>query len=276
MTFEEVYQQLNPNQKIAVDTTEGTVMVVAGPGTGKTQVLGARIASILKRTDVNPENILCLTFTEAATTALRKRLNQFMGAESYKVSVYTYHGFCNTVIQENRDLFGIQDLDPVSELEVREVMREIVNELPHDSKIKRYVGDVYYDIRDLLKVFGLMKKDNLTSAALVKKVDDKLQDMLTDEAYLFKTNSRGNKKGDLNPRLYNKDKTPLEKLREAALLLDVYDAKLRERKRYDFNDMIAWVLEALHTNEDLLLHYQEQYQYFLVDEYQDTNGAQNE
>jgi len=276
MTFEEVYQELNPNQKIAVDTTEGTVMVVAGPGTGKTQVLGARIASILKRTDVNPENILCLTFTEAATTALRKRLNQFMGAESYKVSVYTYHGFCNTVIQENRDLFGIQDLDPVSELEVREVMREIVNELPHDSKIKRYVGDVYYDIRDLLKVFGLMKKDNLTSAALVKKVDDKLQDMLTDEAYLFKTNSRGNKKGDLNPRLYNKDKTPLEKLREAALLLDVYDAKLRERKRYDFNDMIAWVLEALHTNEDLLLHYQEQYQYFLVDEYQDTNGAQNE
>ena len=162
MTFEEVYQELNPNQKIAVDTTEGTVMVVAGPGTGKTQVLGARIASILKRTDVNPENILCLTFTEAATTALRKRLNQFMGAESYKVSVYTYHGFCNTVIQENRDLFGIQDLDPVSELEVREVMREIVNELPHDSKIKRYVGDVYYDIRDLLKVFGLMKKDNLT------------------------------------------------------------------------------------------------------------------
>jgi len=142
MTFEEVYRNLNSNQKIAVNSIEGSVMVVAGPGTGKTQVLGARVANIIKKTDTSAENILCLTFTEAATTALRLRLNQFMGSESYKVNVYTYHGFCNTVIQENKDLFGIQDLDPISELEVVEVMREIVDELPNDSKLKRYVGDV--------------------------------------------------------------------------------------------------------------------------------------
>ena len=153
MTFEEVYSKLNPNQRKAVDTIEGSVMVVAGPGTGKTQVLGARVASIVKNTDTSPENILCLTFTEAATTALRLRLNQFMGSQSYKVNVYTYHGFCNTVIQENKDLFGIQDLDPVSELEVLEVMKEIIDELSHGSKIKRYVGDIYYDVRNLLKLF---------------------------------------------------------------------------------------------------------------------------
>ena len=162
MKYEEVYQQLNANQKLAVDTIDGSVMVVAGPGTGKTQVLGARVASILKNTDTNPENIICLTFTEAATTALRLRLNKFIGSASYKVNVTTYHGFCNSVIQENKDLFGIQDLDPISDLEVAEVMREIVDELPHTSKIKRYVGDVYYDVRVLLKLFGLMKKDNLS------------------------------------------------------------------------------------------------------------------
>ncbi|HBN03346.1 MAG TPA: hypothetical protein DD396_04820, partial [Bacteroidetes bacterium] len=59
-------------------------------------------------------------------------------------------------------------------------------------------------------------------------------------------------------------------------MLDIYDAKLKTRKRYDFSDMLAWVLHALQTNEELLLKYQEQYQYFLVDEYQDTNGIQND
>lgn len=276
MTFEEVYTTLNPNQQKAVDTTEGSVMVVAGPGTGKTQVLGARVASIVKNTDTSPENILCLTFTEAATTALRVRLNQFMGSQSYKVNVYTYHGFCNTVIQENKDLFGIQDLDPVSELEVLEVMKEIVDELPNNSKIKRYVGDVYYDIKNLLKLFGLMKKDHLTAANIHSKVIAKLEDMLTDESYLYQRKSGENQKGDINLRKYNADKESLEKLVEAALLLDSYDSKLAARKRYDFNDMITWVISALKDNDDLLLKYQETYQYFLVDEYQDTNGAQNE
>mgnify|MGYP006078036843 CR=1 FL=1 len=276
MTFEEVYSKLNSNQRKAVDTIEGSVMVVAGPGTGKTQVLGARVASIVKNTDTSPENILCLTFTEAATTALRLRLNQFMGSQSYKVNVYTYHGFCNTVIQENKDLFGIQDLDPVSELEVLEVMKEIIDELSHGSKIKRYVGDIYYDVRNLLKLFGLMKKDNLTAENIRSKVMTKLEDMLTDESYLYKRKSGENQKGDVNLRKYNADKEPLGKLVEAALLLDSYDAKLAKRKRYDFNDMITWVLSALKENDDLLLKYQEMYQYFLVDEYQDTNGAQNE
>ena len=276
MTFDLIYNQLNTNQKTAVDTTEGCVMVVAGPGTGKTQVLGARVANILKKTDTNPENILCLTFTEAATTALRQRLNSFIGSASYKVNVSTYHGFCNSVIQENKDIFGIQDLDPISELEVIEVMRELIDELPHTSKIKRYVGDVYYDTRNLLNLFGLMKKDNLTPLDMQAKVDAKLEDMKTDDAYLFKRKSGNNQKGDLNPRLYNKDKEALEKLAEAAQLIDVYNNKLRRRKRYDFNDMLIWVLQALQKDNDLLLKYQEQYQYFLVDEYQDTNGTQNE
>ncbi len=276
MTYDNIYQKLNNNQKKAVDTVDGAVMVVAGPGTGKTQVLGARVASILKHTDTNPENILCLTFTEAATTALRLRLNQFIGSESYKVNVYTYHGFCNTVIQENKDIFGVQDLDPVSDLEVMEVMREIIDELPHTSKIKRYVGDVYYDVKVLLKLFGLMKKDGLTSKNVKAQVDAKLEDMLTDENYLYKRNSGANKKGNLNLRTYTADKVPLEKLREASSLLDRYNEKLKERKRYDFNDMIAWVLDALKSNEDLLLKYQEMYHYFLVDEYQDTNGSQND
>ncbi|MBC7723057.1 MAG: UvrD-helicase domain-containing protein, partial [Pedobacter sp.] len=81
--FNKVYTQLNNEQKMAVDAIEGPVMVIAGPGTGKTQILSARIGKILLETDTQPENILCLTYTDAGTLAMRKRLMNFIGPDAY-------------------------------------------------------------------------------------------------------------------------------------------------------------------------------------------------
>ena len=103
--FNNEYEKLNEKQKLAVDTIEGPVMVIAGPGTGKTQILAARIGKILLETDVFPENILCLTYTDAGAIAMRRRLLQFIGPDAYKVNIYTFHAFCNDVIQENVSLF---------------------------------------------------------------------------------------------------------------------------------------------------------------------------
>src|SRR4030095_8035861 len=99
--FKEEFEKLNPQQRKAVDTIEGPVMVIAGPGTGKTQILAARIGKILLDTDALPENILCLTYTDAGTIAMRRRLLQFIGADAYKVNIYTFHAFCNDIIQDN-------------------------------------------------------------------------------------------------------------------------------------------------------------------------------
>ena len=93
--FEEVYGALNAEQKLAVDTIDGPVMVIAGPGTGKTQILGARIGKILLETDTAPENILCLTYTDAGAIAMRKRLFEFIGPDAYRVNIHTFHSFCN-------------------------------------------------------------------------------------------------------------------------------------------------------------------------------------
>ena len=92
--FELLYNSLNEQQKKAVDTIEGPVMVIAGPGTGKTQILGARIGRILIDTDTQPENILCLTYTDAGVVAMRKRLLKFIGPDAYKVNIYTFHAHC--------------------------------------------------------------------------------------------------------------------------------------------------------------------------------------
>ena len=186
MDYKKAYERLNINQKIAVDTIDGAVMVVAGPGTGKTQVLGARIANILKKTDAQAENVLCLTFTEAATSELRNRINSMIGSESYKVGIYTYHGFCNMVIQDNKDIFGVQHLDPISELETIEVLREIIDELPPQSLLKRYVGDVYFDVKNLKNLFALLKKDNLSSGEIEAKVKEAKEAALLDETYYYK------------------------------------------------------------------------------------------
>src|SRR5678810_1489376 len=96
--FNQEFEKLNPQQRKAVDTIEGPVMVIAGPGTGKTQILAARIGKILLDTDASPSNILCLTYTDAGAMAMRRRLVGFIGSDAYKVNIYTFHAFCNEAV----------------------------------------------------------------------------------------------------------------------------------------------------------------------------------
>ena len=130
-------------QKIATATalSKALAVITGGPGTGKTQILAARIAHILNQTDVFPENILCLTYTDAGTLAMRKRLLSFIGPDAYRVQISTFHGFCNKVIQENLDYFGFKSLDAISELEQVALMRKLIDELPKNHLIKRYTDN---------------------------------------------------------------------------------------------------------------------------------------
>src|SRR5215470_14551418 len=105
LKFNEEYNKLNEKQRLAVDTIEGPVMVIAGPGTGKTQILASRIGKILLETDALPQNILCLTYTDAGVIAMRRRLLSFIGPDAYKVKIHTFHAFCNEIIQENLSRF---------------------------------------------------------------------------------------------------------------------------------------------------------------------------
>ena len=141
-----------------MDTIDGPVMVIAGPGTGKTQILASRIGKILMDTDTGPENILCLTYTDAGVVAMRRRLLQFIGPDAYKVNIYTFHAFCNDVIQENLSLFEKTALDPISELEKVELFKQLIDTFPKNHLLKRYRGDVYFEVNNLQALFSTMKK----------------------------------------------------------------------------------------------------------------------
>src|SRR6201992_2833752 len=107
--FEQRYQNLNEQQRQAVDIIYGPVMVIAGPGTGKTEVLSMRIANLLRsEAQVQPSEILCLTYTDEATHAMRRRLLHIIGTPAHRVNISTFHTFCNNVIQANSDYFSLR------------------------------------------------------------------------------------------------------------------------------------------------------------------------
>lgn len=280
--FKKALATLNENQLKAVNQIEGPVLVIAGPGTGKTQILAARIGKILLDTDAKPHNILCLTYTDAGAVAMRKRLFEFIGPEAYRVNIYTFHAFCNDIIQENLDYFGKLELDAISDLERMDLFRKLVDSFGKDHPLKRFRGEVYYEIRRLQSLFSAMKREDWTPEFISQKIDEHLQSIEEAEpgsedykTYRYSRKSGNNNPGDWKPD-YAKLKENHEKLRAAANEFPNYQKLMRQMGRYDYDDMILWVLNAFKNDENFLLNYQERYQYVLVDEYQDTSGSQNE
>ena len=276
--FHNTLEKLNPVQRQAVEQTEGPILVVAGPGTGKTQILSARIGNILASTDTEPHNILCLTYTDAGTIAMRKRLFDMIGVEAYRIHIFTFHAFCNHIIQDNLDIFGYRELQPVSELESLQIFHSLIDSFSADNPLKRFSGEIYFDTNRLQDLFQTMKKEAWSPLFLEKAIDDYLADLPNREEYQYKraNSSKNIKVGDLKVSLLEKEKEKMDKLLAAVKGFEYVNHKMEEARRYDYNDMILWVLNKFKEDPNVLLNYQEKYHYFLVDEYQDTNGAQNE
>ncbi len=261
MTFQQAYSKLNPDQKLAVDTIEGPVMVVAGPGTGKTQILASRIANILQKTDTNPSSILALTFTESAAKNMQQRLIDLIGTTAYSVHIQTFHSFCDSVLRECPEYFPIErESQVLSDLERFELLEGILKQPRWE--VLRTINSPFHYLKPILRTISDLKKEGITPAKLVGLVGK--------EKDQFEEVKSELKKGELI-----KQTKRLAKMTELAEIYTLYQQELKERARYDFDDMIAFVAEAFESQEELLLQYQEKLMYFLIDEYQDTNASQN-
>ena len=259
--FDQAYSKLNQAQKLAVDTIEGPVLVLAGPGTGKTQVLTTRIANILKQTDTDPSSILALTFTEAATREMRQRLIKLIGKDGYFVQVTTFHGFCNDIISQNPEMFsrpaGMQN---VTDLEKIQIIKEILEEGDYES-IKPLNDPLYYS-QAIISSISTLKREGFTIPRFQQIVS-----ILKDEFEI--------QKEDLSKTAFTERQKQVNKNLELLDVYEKYQDKLASLGRFDFDDMINWVTESFEKDSDFLLSYQEKFQYILVDEYQDTNSSQN-
>lgn len=273
--FQNIIAGLNPAQRQAVEQTEGPVMAIAGPGTGKTHILTARIGQILLHTDAQAHNILCLTFTDAAVNAMRQRLLSFIGPEAHRVHLYTFHSFCNKIIQENLEVFGQYDLEPLSDLERIEVIRDLMADLDMEHPLRWGKTDPYYYEQHLANLFQTMKAERWTADYLQAHIEAYVKLLPEQPEYRYKRRFGPHKKGELKQAQYQKTLKKMEQLKAGIQLFADYQDRLEMRQRYDYEDMILWVLEAFEQEDFLLRIYQEQYLYILVDEFQDTNGAQS-
>ncbi len=274
--FDKAYLALNPAQRQAVDTLDGPVLVVAGPGTGKTQILTLRIGYILAKTDVQPSNILCLTYTDAGAVAMRNRLLHFIGPEGYRVQIHTYHSFCNQVIQENQEVFSdFRELHHISDLEKAQLLRVLVDKLDYQNPLKRLKGDLYAEAKRMDKLFSLMKRESWSPDFLLNAIANEYQRIELNPDFEYKITGKNYKPGDKKPKYYQ-EKKRMQLLEAAVHAFKPFQDMMRQAGRYDFDDMIHWVRCAFSENEGFKASYQERFQYLLVDEYQDTNGAQNQ
>lgn len=166
--FSEAYRQLTPRQKLVVDTIEGPVLVIAGPGTGKTHVLTVRIANILDKTDASPTNILCLTFTDSAVQTMRERLAGLTGLGAHTVTFSTYHAFGSELIKRYPHFFtDLSEAQPVDELGISTIISDLLDKAPYSNPLKHGRSSMY-DAKSTISEFkrALLTPDDVRQIAL--------------------------------------------------------------------------------------------------------------
>lgn len=275
-TFEEQYQQLNPQQRKAVDTIDGPVFVMAGPGTGKTQILTLRIAQILNQgSGIEPENILALTFTNAAAYNMRERLSKIIGAQNaHRVYISTFHSFAEDMIKRYDEYFPrFHDARLVSNVEQIEVIQHIADEHggEHFSVFKRREGT----LNSIVSALGKIKSEGLDADAFRAQVQKQFDEEMASDDIVYKRAYGEYKKGDVKPSEVARITKKRDKNLALADIYEAYEQTLREKKLYDYSDLIFSVVTELNNDSLFQTELQEQFQYILVDEHQDTNDGQN-
>lgn len=267
--FDDAYKMLNAEQKEAVDAIEGPVMVIAGPGTGKTQILTLRIANILRKTDSKAENILALTFTESGARAMRERLVSLIGERAYDVAIYTFHGFADSLIGRYPEAYStIIGGRAASDIERILIIEAILTDT--NFRALRPSGDPAFYVKPIKDAIHSLKQEYISPDAFAESVAIQADALQSIERYHSKGAHAGKERGE-----YKEAVKHLERNQELLEAYRIYESAMRSQKLYDFDDMIIKTIEALLHDEDMLRDLQEQYHYVLADEHQDVNGSQN-
>lgn len=269
--FEEAYKKLNTKQKEAVDTIYGPVMVIAGPGTGKTQMLALRIGNILlKSTGTKPDEILALTFTESAVATLRTRLASFIGSAAYRVRIHTFHGFARSILELRPDLFPrIAEGAQLGDVRGTALMEELLDAGAYE-KI-RNPKNPHRAARSLLNFMSKLKQEHYTPEQYLAALTKEHELVLADPERTHESGRyAGKEKGDFTRR-----RERLEKHIEVAHLFRAYQEALERESLYDYEDLINEAVRGLEADEGFRAMVGERSQFVLADEHQDANPAQN-
>lgn len=268
----------NSKQQQAIDILNGQVMLLAGPGTGKTFTVIHRIEKMLAD-GVEPSSILCLTFSDAAASEMRQRLIKKMGVVASAVDIYTYHSFCNDLIKTYPDKFEMTSgVKLITDAEKISIMKECID----DANLKFFVpsrADRYFFTKNFISYVEKLKTQRVLKDEYMACIDT--NPMLMPrykelESEIYEREQAGNTKNKTRYNELEKIKTNIEKAKELWTLFELYSTKMINKNLIDFSDMINLVLTSFEEDSQFLSEVSNKYKYFLVDEYQDTNDLQNQ
>ncbi|MEK7228332.1 MAG: ATP-dependent DNA helicase [Patescibacteria group bacterium] len=269
--FEAAYNALNKEQKRAVDTIDGPVMVVAGPGTGKTQVLALRIAHILQTTDVGADAVLCLTFTRSGVSAMRSRLDSYIGSTARNVHISTFHSFAGDMVEKYHSVLDL-DTAPTPLDDTEAIL--LVDQLLHDHEwqhIRPRTNPSQY-FNDLKGLISILKRERMSPEIFLVEVEAEIVSLKQDPESI---SSRGESKGQLKKEIEKKIES-LEKTKEVVEFYRLYEEEKKKKGLMDYDDVLEYAVKIVENSEDARDDIREQYQYVLIDEHQDSSGVQNE
>lgn len=268
----------NSKQQQAIDILNGQVMLLAGPGTGKTFTVIHRIEKMLAD-GVEPSSILCLTFSDAAASEMRQRLIKKMGVVASAVDIYTYHSFCNDLIKTYPDKFEMTSgVKLITDAEKISIMKECID----DANLEFFVpsrADRYFFTKNFISYVEKLKTQRVSKDEYMACIDT--NPMLMPrykelESEIYEREQAGNTKNKTKYNELEKIKTNIEKAKELWTLFELYSTKMINKNLIDFSDMINLVLTSFEEDSQFLSEVSNKYKYFLVDEYQDTNDLQNQ
>ncbi|MFC1612468.1 ATP-dependent helicase [Patescibacteria group bacterium] len=245
-------ENLNPEQKQAVEHTSGPLLIVAGAGTGKTMVLTKKIAWLIEQGLAKPDEILALTFTDKAAGEMEERVDKLLPYGYVDLWISTFHSFCDRILKNHGVEIGLPEYKLLSSAEQWMLVRENFDKFNLDYY--RPMGNPTKFIKSLLTHFSRAKDEIITPQEYLKFAEDAKLD------------------GD-SAELIEEEK---KKLLEVANAYHTYNQLLLNEGALDFGDLINYTLKLFRERPAVLKEFQNKFKYILVDEFQDTNFAQYE
>src|ERR1035437_5998013 len=268
--FKEEYERLNSNQREAVQSIHGPVMVVAGPGTGKTQVLALRIAYILKK-DGKVDDILCLTFTNSAVKEMRERLRKYIGSEASKVKVSTFHSFGMDMLDKYYTVLGLDEKpELMDEKDAIALCDEILQR--QDWEYIRPRSDSSRYFKDLKSLISFLKRERLSPKDFENEIKREIKNIKQDPTSI---SSKGGSKGEIKKEVQKKIEG-LSRTLEAVKFYGFYETEKKNKNLFDYDDILESLVFIVEESEEAKNYIKENFLYVLIDEHQDSSGVQNE
>lgn len=270
-SFDIAYKKLNAAQKEAVDTIEGPVMVIAGPGTGKTQILALRIAEILKKTDTPADGILCLTFTNSGVFAMRERLRAYIGPTASRINISTFHAFAIKMIEEFYETLDyVEKPTLIDELQAVALTDAILSENHFEHLTSRTNKSLYF--HDIKSLVSLLKRERMSPEDFSVEIKKEIDSIKADEGNI---STRGESKGKLKQEASKRIES-LERTHEIVEFYALYELLKKAKNYLDFDDVLEKLVKLVEISDDARDTIRERFLYVLVDEHQDSSGVQND